>query len=158
MYEQAPPPWQPPAEVAGPAPGVQFAPHGERLVAYIVDSIVLFLALMLAIIPIVIAGATNSSALAPLAAIMILVVVVLAIAYFPFFWARGGQTPGMKVFRLQVVRDRDGGPLSGGQAIMRLVGYWINGIVLYIGFAWVLVDARRRGWHDLIAGTVVIKR
>jgi uncharacterized RDD family membrane protein YckC len=30
--------------------------------------------------------------------------------------------------------------------------------VFYLGFLWVFVDGRRRGWHDLIAGTVVIKR
>ena len=63
----------------------------------------------------------------------------------------------MRVFRLRVVRDRDGGPISGGQASLRLLGYWVNGIVFYIGFAWILIDARRRGWHDLIASTVVIE-
>ena len=30
--------------------------------------------------------------------------------------------------------------------------------VVYLGFAWVFIDARRRGWHDLIAGTVVIEK
>ena len=40
----------------------------------------------------------------------------------------------------------------------RLLAYWIDSIALYIGFAWILIDKRRRGWHDLIAGTVVIQR
>jgi uncharacterized RDD family membrane protein YckC len=155
-----------PPEQPGPAPGVQFAPHGERLVAYIIDSIILVGLFIVGII--VVGGAffTGVDVNAPtpsagpgvaLAGIMFLVLFVLAFAYFPFFWARGGQTPGMKLFRLYVVRDSDGGPVGVGQAILRLVGYWINGIALYIGFAWVLVDARRRGWHDLIAGTVVVK-
>ena len=39
-----------------------------------------------------------------------------------YFWWRGGQTPGMKLFNLYVVRDADGGPLSGGQAVLRLFG------------------------------------
>jgi len=43
-------------------------------------------------------------------------------------------------------------------ALMRLLGYWINGFVFYIGFAWVLIDNRRRGWHDIVGGTVVIQR
>jgi uncharacterized RDD family membrane protein YckC len=57
-----------------------------------------------------------------------------------------------------VVRDVDGGPLSIGQAVIRLIGYWVSSAVLYLGFIWVLIDKRRRGWHDLIAGTVVVKQ
>ena len=64
----------------------------------------------------------------------------------------------MKLFNLYVVRDADGGPLSGGQAVLRLVGLWVAAAVFYIGFLWVFVDARRRGWQDLIAGTCVIER
>jgi len=30
--------------------------------------------------------------------------------------------------------------------------------VVYLGYVWIFIDARRRGWHDLIAGTVVIER
>jgi uncharacterized RDD family membrane protein YckC len=63
----------------------------------------------------------------------------------------------MRLFRLRVVRDADGGPISGGQAILRLIGFWVSSFVLYLGFIWILIDSRRRGWHDLIAGTVVIE-
>ena len=91
------------------------------------------------------------------ALLWVLVVFGVSIAYFPFFWARGGQTPGMRVFGIRVVRDRDGGPVTTWMAIVRLLGYWISGLVFYVGYVWILFDARRRGWHDLIAGTVVIK-
>ena len=64
----------------------------------------------------------------------------------------------MRIFGLRVVRDRDGGPISVGQAILRLFGYWIDGLVFYLGYIWILIDKRKRGWHDLIAGTVVVKR
>jgi uncharacterized RDD family membrane protein YckC len=167
--DNQPPAWQTPPDQPGPAPGVQFAPHGERLVAYILDTLILFVILIVGVL--VLGGAVTSGTdfgdssapeVGPLAAIsgifFVLFVILLTVGYFPFFWARSGQTPGMKPFRLYVVRDRDGGPVGLGQAFLRLVGYWINGVVLYIGFIWVFVDARRRGWHDLIAGTVVIKR
>ena len=39
----------------------------------------------------------------------------------------------------------------------RLIGYWISGIVFYLGYIWIFIDKRKRGWFDLIAGTVVIK-
>jgi uncharacterized RDD family membrane protein YckC len=87
-----------------------------------------------------------------------LAIFVVEIVYFPYFWKTRGQTPGMRAFQLYVVRDRDGGPISSGQAVLRLLGYWIDGVVFYLGYIWILIDSRKRGWHDLIAGTVVIKR
>jgi uncharacterized RDD family membrane protein YckC len=83
---------------------------------------------------------------------------LVSFLYFPFFWARGGQTPGMRVFRLRVVRDADGGPIGWGPAILRLIGFWVSSAVFYLGFIWIFIDKRRRGWHDLIAGTVVIEQ
>ena len=172
MEPQQPAAWQRPPEEAGPAPGVRFAGHGARLVAYIVDSIIIgiaFTVVALAVALVTLGAAfdwndlrgmtyedVNGGALAVFVILMLLLVLA-AVLYFPWFWARGGATPGMRMFRLRVVRDRDGGPISGGQAAMRLIGYWINSATLYIGFAWILVDSRRRGWHDLIAGTVVIE-
>ena len=57
-----------------------------------------------------------------------------------------------------VVRDSDGGKISGAQAFVRMLGMWVSAAVFYIGYIWIFIDARRRGWHDLIAGTVVIER
>jgi len=82
---------------------------------------------------------------------------LLYLVYMPWFWSHGGQTPGMKVFHLRVVREADGGPLGMGAAFIRLVGFWISAAVFYLGFIWILFDARRQGWHDKIAGTVVIR-
>lgn len=158
-YGQPPPGWYVPPEPPGPAPGVWFAPHGDRLVAYILDSLILVAIVfvgLLVLVPIGFAGGRGTGGAAFLVFFVLLLLVF--IGYFPFFWARGGQTPGMKPFRLYVVRDSDGGPIGGGQAFLRLLGYWVNGIAFYIGFIWVFVDARRRGWHDLIAGTLVVKR
>jgi uncharacterized RDD family membrane protein YckC len=159
-----PPPaaWQapPPEESAGPAPGVEFAPHGARLISYILDSIILTIALIVffVIIAAVIGAAGSQSVAAVGVGVMIIGFLVISFGYFPWFWMRGGQTPGMKPFALYVVDDRTGGRISGGQAVLRVLGYIVNSIALYIGFAWILIDKRRRGWHDLIASTVVIKR
>jgi uncharacterized RDD family membrane protein YckC len=77
--------------------------------------------------------------------------------YFPFFWQKSGQTPAMKMMGIKVVRDADGGPIGWGSAILRLIGYWVSAAVFYIGYIWIFVDKRQRGWHDLLAGTVVVK-
>ncbi len=168
-YPPAPPPsgfqpqsWTVAMEPVGPAPGVQFASHGARLVAYIVDAILLgVLATAVAIALALLTAGLAAAGAVPLAALsgLILFVAVFAVSlgYFPWFWVHGGATPGMRIFNLRVVRDADGGPIGWGAAIMRLFGFWVSSLVLYLGFVWIFVDARRRGWHDLIAGTVMVQ-
>ena len=92
------------------------------------------------------------------ASVIVLIGFIIALLYFPFFWARGGQTPGMRPFGLRVVRGRDGSSIGWGTALLRLVGLWVAAAVFYIGYIWIFIDKRRRGWQDLIAGTVVIKQ
>ncbi|HYH94145.1 MAG TPA: RDD family protein [Candidatus Saccharimonadales bacterium] len=170
MTEPTPPvvPWEAPPEVAGPAPGIEFAGHGPRLVAYLIDGVLLtvlmvavFGAVTVALFPDVgdRSGVSRPSTGQILGGILIvLVALIVAFGYFPFFWARGGQTPGMKPFGLRVVRDQDGGDIGWGTATLRVVGMYVASSVFYLGFIWIFIDKRRRGWHDLIAGTVVIKR
>ena len=159
----APSTWQAaPVEAApGPMPGVGFAPHVGRLIAYIIDAFIIGIVVtVVAVIltPILIAGADsdNTGALAATVFLYTFVVLLVSVSYFPFFWARGGQTPGMGMFKLRVVRDFDGGRIGGATAVIRLIGLWISFIVFYLGIIWILVDKRRRGWQDLMAGTVVI--
>ena len=64
----------------------------------------------------------------------------------------------MRPFNLRVVRDSDGGSIGWGTAFLRLIGLWVAGVVFYIGYIWIFIDKRRRGWQDLIAGTVMIKQ
>jgi uncharacterized RDD family membrane protein YckC len=146
--------WQGPATEEGPAPGIEFGSPGSRLVAYLIDGIAMVGLVIMMIFLAVLAGVFG---LAILAVIPILIAVLFPLVYFPYFWQKSGQTPGMKMMGIKVVRDRDGGPVTWGSAILRYIGYWINQVVFYIGFIWVFVDKRQRGWHDLIAGTCVIK-
>jgi uncharacterized RDD family membrane protein YckC len=153
MTSPTPSTWEAPEPVAGPAPGVAFADHGERLIAYIIDIVVTFgIIIVLAIV-----GGLLAATVPILSIIPFLAIVVIPLVYFPYYWAKSGQTPGMKQQGIKVVRDRDGGPITMGTAILRLIGYWVSGLVFYIGYIWIFIDKRRRGWHDLIAGTVVVK-
>ncbi len=152
--------WVPP--VAGPAPGIAYASGGARLVAYIVDTIVagiLIVAVTIILGIVMSAGAASNSgaAVGGGALVWFIALLVISLGYFPWFWSHGGATPGMKMLNIRVVREVDGGPVTGGQAILRLIGYWINSLVFYIGFIWILIDAHRQGWHDKLANTVVIE-
>jgi uncharacterized RDD family membrane protein YckC len=151
--------WEPPEDLAaGPAPGYAFGGAGERLVAYIIDSlIVLVLCLVVFIVGFVLLAV--SAALAGIVWVIGFLAAILV--YFPYYWVKGGQTPGMKPFNLWVVRDSDGGPIGWGAAILRLIGLYLVDSIIFgipIGLIWVFIDKRRRCWHDLIAGTVVVKR
>jgi uncharacterized RDD family membrane protein YckC len=149
--------WTAPEPIPGPAPGVEFADPGARLIGYIID-ILINVGIVLAL---TIVGVLFLAFIPILAIIPLLAVIIIPLIYFPYFWSREGphhgQTPGMRQMGIRVVRDEDGGPVSVGSAVLRLIGYWISGAVFYIGYIWIFVDKRRRGWFDLIAGTVVVK-
>jgi uncharacterized RDD family membrane protein YckC len=153
----APTSWTAPEPTPGPAPGVEFAEPGARLVGYIIDIVInVVIVLVLSLV----AGLLVVT-LPVLSILPILAIIIIPLIYFPFFWSRegpkNGQTPGMQQMGIRVVRDTDGGPITIGPAVLRLIGYWISGLVFYIGYIWIFVDKRRRGWFDLIAGTVVVK-
>jgi uncharacterized RDD family membrane protein YckC len=84
-----------------------------------------------------------------------LAVLLLSGIYFVFFWTLMGQTPGKMVMGVRVV-TLDGGQLSLGRSIRRVFGYLLSALVLYVGFIWIIIDNRRQGWHDKLAGTCVI--
>ena len=75
--------------------------------------------------------------------------------YFVLFWSVTGQTPGLRAMRLRVVAG-GGEPPSVGRSSIRLVGLLVAIVPLFAGFVPVLFDARRRGLHDYLAGTVVL--
>jgi len=145
--------WTAPEVEEGPAPGVGFGSPGSRLVAYVVDGIVQFgLSIVLFLV-----GTVLLVIFAPLGILAYLAGVAFLFLYFPYFWQKTGQTPGMKMMGIKVVRDRDGGPVTWGAALLRLLGYYVSGAVFYIGYIWIFIDKRKRGWHDLIAGTIVVE-
>ena len=83
---------------------------------------------------------------------------LLGVLYFCYFWSAqgGGQTLGMRVLNLKVVRT-DGSMLTLLQAFVRYIGLIISIVPLFIGVIWAAFDANKQGWHDKIASTYVIR-
>ncbi len=81
---------------------------------------------------------------------------LLTVVYHAAFWTWRGQTPGMMLLNIKVLRG-DGSRISFGYALLRYVGYIVCGLMLGIGFLWIIWDARKQGIHDKIADTVVVK-
>ncbi|MCE2869163.1 MAG: RDD family protein [Gammaproteobacteria bacterium] len=75
-------------------------------------------------------------------------------AYAVVSWRRGGQTIGMRPWRLQVVTAE--GDRPPWRAL--LIRYMVISFSLGAALLWCLVDGQRRGLHDLAAGTLLVRR
>lgn len=88
-----------------------------------------------------------------LGALELLVMWLLAGAYFTTSWRRGGQTVGMRPWRLMVLAT-DGKPATWRALWLRYLVAWLTPGACLL---WTLVDAERRGLHDLAAGTMFVR-
>jgi uncharacterized RDD family membrane protein YckC len=96
-----------------------------------------------------------SEILRSVVAVLIVVVFVgVVLLYDIGFWMLAGQTPGKRLMGVRIVRT-DGGRVRFGNAVRRLLGYLVSGI-LFLGYLWILFDNRRQGVHDKLAGTMVV--
>jgi uncharacterized RDD family membrane protein YckC len=74
------------------------------------------------------------------------------------FWIYKSATPGKMIFGAKIVDADTGGALTTGQAIGRYFAYYVSLLPLCLGFLWVAFDARKQGFHDKLAGTVVVRK
>lgn len=72
-------------------------------------------------------------------------------------WRYWRATPGKMVVSAQVVDAKTGRALSVGQSIVRYLMYIVAMLPLGLGVVWVAFDPRKQGWHDKVAGSVVIR-
>jgi uncharacterized RDD family membrane protein YckC len=144
------------------------APVWRRLAALAYDSLLLAALWMVAAMAV-----TVVNQLLPVAngrGLMRLAMFLVGLAFFGWFWARGGQTLGMRAWRLRVQR-RDGTPLPLTHAAWRyliavlpvvatlyaVARFGRIGLLLAVaGYLPCLVDGRRRAFHDLLSGSEVL--
>ncbi|MGH7611988.1 MAG: RDD family protein, partial [Candidatus Dormibacteria bacterium] len=80
------------------------------------------------------------------------------LAYFIVLWATTGRTLGMWLAGLRVVRQDSGRRLGLARSVIRMAGFFLNAASVFVGFAWAGVDRRKQGWHDKMAGSLVVRR
>ena len=73
------------------------------------------------------------------------------------FWQYKQATPGKMVFSARVVDAKTGNTLSLAQSVGRYLGYFVSTIPFGLGLLWVAFDPKKQGWHDKLAGTVVVR-
>jgi uncharacterized RDD family membrane protein YckC len=83
---------------------------------------------------------------------------VLPIIAVLIFWFTRQATPGKMAISAKIVDADTGEKPSTGQFIGRYFAYFVATIPFGIGLLWVAFDPRKQGWHDKLAGTVVIER
>lgn len=74
------------------------------------------------------------------------------------FWVYKSATPGKMVTGLTIVDAKTGGKPTTGQLIGRYFAYYVAMLPLFMGIIWVGIDKRKQGWHDKLAGTVVVRK
>jgi uncharacterized RDD family membrane protein YckC len=85
-----------------------------------------------------------------------LALLAIAAAFFCGFWVRGGQTVGMRAWRIRVVRD-DGSNLGWRVAAARFGAALVSLLPVGLGLWWSLGDRMGRGWHDRWTHTRVVR-
>ena len=170
--------WSPPPVEAGPAAGIVYAGFVVRLVAYIIDGILL--GIVGGILAAFVVGASFTTGSVGFGALGIVAIIdlILSAAYFIYTWTRMRASPGDRLLGLMVLNASDGAPLTTNQATLRWlllagpgalanlgtygvgVGALISLLVLiwYVYLAWsTATDSRRQGFHDKYVGSVVVK-
>jgi uncharacterized RDD family membrane protein YckC len=129
------------------APGqgeMVYAGFWIRFVAFIIDRIILVGVSI--VIGLFVSNVFNA----------LLLELFLAAVYSVAFWVGQGATPGKMAVGIKVVMA-NGDPIDFGPALLRYFGYWVSGLIFGIGYLMIAFSSEKRGLHDNIAGTVVIK-
>ncbi len=138
------------------APGPAHLPHLEylgfwqRVGAFLIDNVIT----SVVVLPLSVLGDGPVSAATIL--INIITTVVVAV-YVLVFWVWHASTPGKMLFKATIVDEQSGlAPLRKAY-IIRYLGYFPAFLCLGLGVLWVAWEPRKRGWHDLMAGTIVVR-
>lgn len=167
------------SDAGGPGPlkaGETYAGFWIRFVAFVVDSIVVSL-IITPIAALVIEKPGFADAISAVLASgdLLDMLIALAIQLQPanaldallniglpaagviLFWIYKSATPGKMATSTRIVDAATGAQPTKGQCVIRYLGYFVSIFGLGLGFLWVAFDKRKQGWHDKLAGTVVVR-
>jgi uncharacterized RDD family membrane protein YckC len=84
-----------------------------------------------------------------------LVLLATAALFYVTSWVRGGQTLGMRAWRLRV-ETGSGHPLDLRSAVLRFMAGLLSVATFGLGLLWIWVDRESLAWHDRLSGTRVV--
>ena len=137
-------------------PALEPASLLRRLAAFSYDLLLLVALMLFFTLLVVVVAAVFGRSVPPGSIWFQLSVAALVAAFFCGFWAHGGQTLGMRAWRIRMVRD-DGRNLNWVQAIVRFAAALVALLPLGVGLWWSLLDDAGRAWHDRWTRTRVVR-
>lgn len=138
------------------SPTPPYAGFWLRVWASVIDSVLLALVILPVVRAIYGPAYWDSEALVQGPADFLLTFVLPAVIIV-WFWKAKEATPGKMAIRARIVDAATGGKASTKQLWIRYLGYYVSSIPLGLGLLWVAWDRRKQGWHDKMAGTVVVR-
>ncbi|MDR2904622.1 MAG: RDD family protein [Helicobacteraceae bacterium] len=138
---------------------IPYATFTDRLIAMLIDCLIL-LPILVAITTVWISAygvreyAANKDELENY---MKLCLHILCFVWVIFFWSKWQATPGKKKLKIKIVNAKTLGKPSAGQLVGRYFAYILSTLPFLLGYFWVIFDKQKRAFHDILAGTLVIK-
>lgn len=85
----------------------------------------------------------------------VFIIFALSYLYFAWFWIHGGQSLGMKTWRIQLQAE-DNGTINWKTTVIRFISAIFSWGIFGLGFVWSIFDKKNRCWHDLASKTVLL--
>jgi uncharacterized RDD family membrane protein YckC len=169
MSALPPPPPPPPSgaygygEPVGGRPGGERANFGYRLLAAIIDGLLIGIPLGI-LQALTDSGSDTTGATVWIGwgygndAIFSVLNTVVGLLYYGLLeGGPTGATIGKRVMGIRVVDATTGGPIGSGRGIGRYFARWLSAIPCLLGYFWMLWDDQKQTWHDKIVGCYVIR-
>ena len=135
---------------------VEVAGLFRRLAAMVYDSFLL--AAIWFITSGIFVALNGGSALSPQQSQFILfpTVMALTVLFYTWFWTHGGQTLGMRTWKIRLVTS-EGNSITRKHALIRILSSIPSFACLGIGYIWIFIDPENLTWHDHLSKTYVVK-
>ena len=125
----------------------------RRLAAMVYDSLLIFS--ILVIVGLTTLPFTNGLGISRDNIFIRLYIFSALFVFLGWFWTHGGQTLGMRAWRIQV-QTASGAPLDWRRSTRRYLASVLSWLSLGIGFFWQWIDKDHRTWHDRLSGTRLV--
>lgn len=134
----------------------RLASPAKRLAAHFLDVLVPSVALLL-VFAVAGAGAATGTDGGTGGGVLLGLVLFLGYIGWAFVLFSRGRTPGKMLLGMRVIREDGSGAGFLTMFIREWIGKLISGLILSLGFIWILFDQDKQGWHDKLMSTYVVQ-
>lgn len=134
----------------------RLASPGKRLGAYVLDVLTPTIAFVV-MLSAFLGGAATGIDAGVGAGLIVSVILLFAYVVWALKLFVHGVTPGKKMLGMRVIKENGDAAGFWTMLVREWVGKFISGMVLSLGYLWILFDRDRQGWHDKLVSTYVVE-